>query len=110
MRAIGSELLVRKGIVEDPHLLTDTDESKGAGREEQLGLQGAVAGNDLELQLFWIGPLAFGGLQGRDAPCGRRANDIGAAAVRFRDPLLDRREFVAQRLDLFRQDDGKLLE
>src|SRR5262245_29674515 len=58
----------------------------------------------------WIGGLAFGGLQRSYAARRWRADDISTSAADFRDPLLHRREVIAQRLELIFEHDRKLLE
>ena len=99
-----------KGIVENADLLPDLDEADRPRRDEQLGLQRAVGRHDLQLQALRIGRLSDRSLQRGNAAGDRRPDDIGPAAIHFGDALLDRRQLVAQGLDLFRLDERKLLK
>ena len=73
---VGAEILVREGVVEKPHLLTRTDEPCRAGRDQQLRLQRAAVGHDLELQALRLYGLSLGELQHRDAPRARRPDHV----------------------------------
>jgi hypothetical protein len=70
-------VLVREGVVEDPDVLPDLAEADRPGWDEQLGLRLAGGRHDLEVEALWVGDLADGGLQRRDAAGDRRADDGG---------------------------------
>ena len=72
--------------------------------------RGLCGRDDLELQALGIGRLPDRSLQRGYVAGNRRPDDIGPAAIHFGDALIDRRELVAQGLDLFRLDEGKLLK
>src|SRR5438034_309621 len=108
--AIGAELLIGEGIVENPDRLTVADEADGARRYVQLGHQDAVSRYDLELQPLRIDRLAQGGLQGSDLPGSGGAYDVSAAGVDLGNALLDLGELAMQPEHGLRRHRGKLLQ